>query len=82
MKKMHVIFDTQGNIISAGHKESTVSMPKGAPAPDFGAVAGPGQTVAELDVPAPYEKLELHELIEKLQVDVKAKQPALLAKRP
>jgi len=77
MKKIIVLYDSKGKIISAGHMEPASAGPKGAPAPRFGVKARTGQKVAELEVPTKHEKLALNELIEKLEVDVKGKEPSL-----
>ncbi|HWS90914.1 MAG TPA: hypothetical protein VN282_28345 [Pyrinomonadaceae bacterium] len=82
MKKITVLYDEQGNIISAAHAEPAPAKQKGAPVPEFGVKPGKGQKATELDVPAGYEKHELHELLDKLHVDVNAKQPSLRAKKP
>jgi hypothetical protein len=71
--KVHVIYDSQGNIISLG-----AQLP---PAPTFGPQAKEGQHGAELEVPAEHAALGLIELAEKMQVDTKGHQPRLIAKR-
>ena len=88
MKKIIVLYDEQGNIISAGEvaQAGQAAQPnakqQGAPAPEFGVKPGKGQKAAELDVPSGYDKHELHELLDKLHVDVKAKTPSLRPKKP
>jgi hypothetical protein len=49
--------------------------------PRSGAVAGESQHAAEFDVPAEHAGLLLHDLIERLRVDVTSKEHKLVAKR-
>lgn len=79
--KIHVVFDKQGNIISAGQADRPEPefydylTPRSGPQPDR------GQSVAELEVPEEHLRLPLADLVEILQVDVTAKRPVLTAKK-
>ena len=77
MKKIIALYNRQGEIISAGHMERPAADVNRVPPREFGVRPGSGQKVAELELTAEHEKFALHELIEKLQVDVKAKKPIL-----
>lgn len=76
MKKILVLYDSEGKIISAGEPAPTAQL-KGAPRVEFGPQPQRGQKVAELDLPAEHDKLDLHEVVEKLRVDIKGKAPYL-----
>jgi hypothetical protein len=75
--KVHVVYDAQGNVVSMG-----VPAPLGPDfrGPVFGAQAGSGQHVAELEVPPEQSHLTLVQLAENLQVDVKTRPHKLSAK--
>jgi hypothetical protein len=79
--KRHVVFDKHGNIVSAGYLDRPAPEAYDYLTPRFGPVAGDGQTVAELEVPEEYAKLPLTDLVERLQVDVRAERPTLIAKK-
>lgn len=49
--------------------------------PRSGTVAGEGQHAAEFEVPAEHAGLLLHDVIERLRVDVTGKEHKLVAKR-
>jgi hypothetical protein len=79
VKKIHVIFDKKGKIISAADVAEQRPEGQGAAVNNFGPGTMKGHLVAELEVPAEHEKLALHELVEKLQVDRKAKQLVVMS---
>jgi hypothetical protein len=63
--KIHVLYDTQGEIISA-----SVPLPVAYDmrTPDFGVVVEDGQYADELEVPAEFSRLGLGALAERLRV--------------
>jgi hypothetical protein len=65
---VHVVHDAHGKIISIGVPARLSADFRG---PDGGPTARPGQHVGEYEVPAAHSRLRLHELADKLQVDVK-----------
>ncbi len=79
MKKIHVIFDKKGKIISAASVAEPRPEAAGAAVNTFGPGTMKGHLVAELEVPAEHEDLALQELVEKLQVDRKAKQLVVMS---
>ncbi|MBI3659338.1 hypothetical protein HY230_02550 [Candidatus Acetothermia bacterium] len=77
--RIHVLYDSHGNIISLG-----VPLPPAFDfrGPTFGPRAKEGQQYAtELEVPEEHVGLGLIHLAEKLQVDTKGKQLRLISKR-
>lgn len=74
--KVQVVHDAKGAIISIGVPTPVSADFRG---PDGGPTAGQGQHVGEYEVPTTHTHLRLHELAEKLQVDVKG---ARLAAKP
>ena len=75
--KYHVVFDRDGNIVSAGYQDRPEPEVYDYLTPRFGPVAEDGQTIAELEIPDEYAKLSLTDFVEQVQVDVKAKHLAL-----
>ena len=76
--RLHVVYDKNGKIIGGG-----VVMPEPyGRGPRFGVLAHEGQHAAEFEVPAENSALPLHDLIERLRVDVTSKEHKLVAKRP
>jgi hypothetical protein len=75
--KIHVVYDKEGNIISGG-----VPLPPSyhVLGPRFGPIAKEGQHAAELEVPEEYATLGLHQLAQRLRVDVKTKPHRLALK--
>lgn len=75
--KIHVIYDNQGKIVSAG-----VPLPQTYDfrAPAFGPKGGEGQYAAELDVPEEHIGLGLTDLVQRLRVEIKGKQHRLVSK--
>lgn len=67
---VHVVHDAQGQIISMGFPSPPGADFRG---PAFGVHARTNQHVTELDVPPEHSGLTIHELADKLQVDVKSK---------
>jgi hypothetical protein len=63
--KVHVVYDEQGAIVSAG-----VPLPVAYDlrTPEFGVATGAGQYAEELEVPAEYRRLGLAALAERLRV--------------
>jgi hypothetical protein len=63
--KVHVVYDEQGAIVSAG-----VPLPVAYDlrTPDFGVATDDGQYAEELEVPAEYHRLGLAALAERLRV--------------
>jgi len=75
--RIHVVYDKNGKIIGGG-----VAMPEPhGRGPRSGAVAREGQHAAEFEAPAEHAGLPLHDLIERLRVDVTSKEHKLVAKR-
>ena len=81
MMTCHVVFDRDGNIVSAGYLDRPAPEAYDYLTPRFGPVTGEGQTAAELDIPDEYEGLALRDVVERLQVDIKAKRPVLVPKK-
>jgi hypothetical protein len=79
--KCQVVFDKHGSIVSVRHLDLPVPEVYDYLAPRFGPIAGEGQTVAELKVPDLFEGLTLTDLVARLNVDVQAKQPSLVARQ-
>jgi hypothetical protein len=75
--KVHVVYDNEGNIISA-----SVPLPPAYDfrGPRFGPIARQGNHAAELEVPEEHATLGFVELAQRLRVDVKAKQDRLALK--
>ena len=75
--KVHVVYDEQGAIVSAG-----VPLPVAYDlrTPDFGAAADDGQYADELEVPAEYHRLGLVALAERLRVQTGEGASRLVAK--
>jgi hypothetical protein len=79
--KYHLVYDEQGNIISAGYMDMPMPKALDAMAPKFGPMAMAGQYVAEIEVPEEYAKLDMAEMISLLQVSVPTpQQPTLMLK--
>jgi len=79
--KYHLVYDEQGNIISVGHLDMPVPQALDAMAPNFGPMAMAGQSVAEIEVPEEYAKLDMAEMISLLRVSVPtSQQPTLMLK--
>ena len=76
--RVHVLYDKQGNVISAG-----VPLPLSHDfrGPAFGPEPGEGQQVAELELPEEYAQTQLIHFADKLKVDVQSKVHKLVAKR-
>ncbi len=75
--KIHVVYDKQGNVISAGLPMPTsidIQAPRSGPEPRE------GQHAAELEVPEELTRLKVAELGERLQVDTKGKPHKLVSK--
>jgi hypothetical protein len=68
--RIHVLYDQQGNIISAG-----VPLPVGFDlrGPAFGPQAGDNQSAGEFEVPEDQARQGLVKVIDKLKVDVRGK---------
>lgn len=75
--RIHVVYDKNGTIIGGG---VGTHEPSGR-APRSGPVAHEGQHAAELEVPAEHAGLTLHDLVERLRVDVTGKEHRLVIKR-
>lgn len=74
--RIHVAYDKNGEIIGGG-----TAMPEtSGRGPRSGTEAREGQKTAEFDVPAEYARLPLHDLIQRLRVDVAAKEHKLVTK--
>jgi hypothetical protein len=73
--RIHVIYDREGNIVSAGAPLPPAYDFQG---PRFGPKAGEGQQAAELEIPEEHTGLGLAEVSERLRVDVKGKQHKLV----
>jgi hypothetical protein len=75
--RLHVVYDKNGKIIGGG-----VPMPEPhGRGPRSGPVAREGQHAGEFEVPAEHAALLLHDLVERLRVDVTSKEHKLVAKR-
>ena len=72
--RVHVVYDGQGNIVSI-----TESPIAGAGQNSSQPLAGEGQTVAELDVPAEQSHLSLHGIAQRLRIDIQAARPTFVA---
>ncbi len=72
--KIHVVYDKEGNIVSAG---APLPLAYDFRGPRFGAIAKEGQHAAELEVPEEHGTLGFVELAQRLRVDVKTKQHRL-----
>jgi hypothetical protein len=75
--RIHVVYDKNGTIVGGG--VSTVELV--GREPRSGAEAREGQHAAELEVPAEHAGLALHDLVERLRVDVTGKEHRLVTKR-
>jgi hypothetical protein len=75
--KLHVVYDKKGNIISGG-----VPLPPAYDllGPRSGPIAKEGHHAAELELPEEYATLGLHQLAQRLRVDVETKQHRLVLK--
>ncbi|MEB3177864.1 MAG: hypothetical protein VKL59_02315 [Nostocaceae cyanobacterium] len=79
--KYHLVYDEQGNIISAGYMDMPMPEALDAMAPKFGPMPMEGQYVAEIEVPEEYAKLDMAEMISLLRVSVPTpQQPTLMFK--
>ncbi len=73
--KIHVLYDKQGNVISAG-----LPMPPAIEmGPNFGPDPKEDQYAAELEVPEELTRTKFHELGERLKVDTKSKPHKLVS---
>ncbi len=79
--KIRVVYDQQGNVITAGYIDDSTPQAYDALAQRFGPEPGQGQSAAELEVPAEYAQRDFVSMMQGLQVDVQAKQPALVPKK-
>ena len=75
--KMHVVYDKDGNIVSAGIPLPPAYDLRG---PRFGSIAREGQHSAELEVPEEHRTMGLVDLAQRLRVNVRAKQHKLTLK--
>jgi hypothetical protein len=73
--KAHVLYDTQGKIISAGFP---LPLTFDILSPRFGPKPSEGQYAAILDVPEELGTMDLVELAQRLQVDTKGKPHKLI----
>jgi hypothetical protein len=74
--RMHVLYDSSGQILAAVDLSEGVSQDT----PQFRPVAKPDQYSADLDVPASLAHLTFREACEKMVVDVAQKVPRLNAR--
>ncbi len=75
--KYKVVYDKQGNIVSAGYIDRPEPEIYDSQTPRFGPVAEEGQTVSEIEVPEEMAKLSLTDFVESLRVDIEAQSPRL-----
>jgi hypothetical protein len=75
--RLHVLYDGQGNIISAGVPRPLDFDSRG---PMFGPQAGDGQYASEFEVPDDQAQRGLVNVIDKLKVDVQGQSHKLVAK--
>ena len=76
--KIHVLYDKQGNIVSAG---TPLPLSYDRRGPEFGPKPGADQHVGEFEVPEEFDRLKLAEFADKLKVDVQGKLHRLVGKR-
>jgi hypothetical protein len=75
--KVHVLYDKQGKVISAGAPLPPSYDLRG---PAFGTQPGDGQYSGEFDVPEEHAQLHLAHFADKLRVDVQGKAHKLVSK--
>jgi hypothetical protein len=77
--RIQVVYDKNGGIVGGG---VGISQPGAHDfrSPRSGPQGGEGYHTGEFDVPAEYAGLALHDLVERIRVDVKGKEHRLVAK--
>lgn len=75
--RIHVIYDKNGAIVGGG---ASVSLPRNLRGPRSAPEDGGGHSIGEFEVPAEHSDLSLHDLVERIRVDVRSKEHRLVAK--
>jgi hypothetical protein len=77
--RLHLVYDKNGKILGGGLASAQPGV-HGFRNPGSGPDAGDDQHVGEFDVPAEHRTLALHDLAERLQVDVRSRDHKLVSK--